>query len=123
MTWRRSPHDCGKLSRVLKHATQNLHDVTEQRFLALSGVDGSRLVPNLAALNRGLVFWLHSQTTLRLPTGGGGHLGAVFQRTVCACVRAGHDARHAVPCERSRGDDWCNLRRLWSDARRIADQA
>lgn len=69
MTWRRSPHDGGKLSRILKHATQTLHDVTEQRFLTLSGIDGGRLLPNLAALNRGLVFWLYPQTALQLPRG------------------------------------------------------
>lgn len=69
MTWRRSPNDPVKLSRMLRRATQTLHDVTEQRFLALSGADGSGMVANLAALNRALVFWLHPQTTLRLPRG------------------------------------------------------
>lgn len=69
MTWRCSPTDSVKLSRMLRRATQTLHDVTEQRFLALTDAAGGSLLPNLAALNRALVFWLHPQTTLRLPRG------------------------------------------------------
>ncbi|MGY6569070.1 MAG: hypothetical protein ACXIVE_08750, partial [Salinarimonas sp.] len=69
MTLHRSANAPVKLSRMLKSATQTLHDVTEQRFLALSGAGGNGLLPNLAAMNRALVIWLHPQTTLRLPRG------------------------------------------------------
>ncbi|MGY6570958.1 MAG: hypothetical protein ACXIVE_18355, partial [Salinarimonas sp.] len=47
MTLHRSANAPVKLSRMLKSATQTLHDVTEQRFLALSGAGGNGLLPNL----------------------------------------------------------------------------
>jgi Trk-type K+ transport system membrane component len=69
MTRRPSANAPTKLSLMLRRSTKTMHDVTEQRFLALSGADGSGMLANLASLNRALVFWLHPQTALALPRG------------------------------------------------------